>query len=1524
MKEQKLDRFSVAGSCKTETGMYDPRFEHDNCGIGAVVNIKGIKTHATVENALKIVENLKHRAGKDAEGKTGDGVGILLQVSHKFFSKVTKPLGIELGEERDYGVGMFFFPQDELKRNQAKKMFEVIVNKEGMEFLGWREVPTDPTKLGQKAVDCMPYIMQGFVKRPAEVAKGLDFDRKLYVARRVFEQSNDDTYVVSLSSRTIVYKGMFLVEQLRLFFADLQDKDYESAIATVHSRFSTNTNPSWERAHPNRFIVHNGEINTIKGNADKMLAREETMESEHLKGELQKVLPVINSEGSDSAMLDNTLEFLVMSGMDLPLAVMIMIPEPWANNRIMSQKKKDFYQYYATMMEPWDGPASILFSDGDMMGAVLDRNGLRPSRYYITDDDYLILSSEVGVLDIDPTKILVKERLRPGKMLLVDTVAGRVIDDDELKETYANKQPYGEWLDRNLLKLEDLKIPNERVPEYTKEERQRMQKAFGYTFESLREAILPMAKNGGEGTSAMGIDTPLAALASDHQPLFNYFKQLFAQVTNPPIDSIREKVVTSTTVYIGEDGNLLEEKAENCQVLKVNNPILTNTDLMKIKAMKVPGFKVEVIPIIYYKNTSLEKAIDRLFVEADRAYRDGANILILSDRGIDENHVPIPSLLAVSALQQHLVRTKKRTSVAMILESGEPREVHHFATLLGYGACAINPYLVQDTVKQLVDEHMLDKDYYAAVQDYNNAILNGIVKIASKMGISTIQSYEGSKIFEAISIDKNVIDKYFTNTVSRIGGITLKDIENDVNELHSAAYDPLGLESDLTLESRGRHKMRSGADPHLYNPATIHLLQEATRRGDYELFKQYTDLVNKEEREITLRGLMDFNYPKKGVPLEEVESVDSIVQRFKTGAMSYGSISQEAHETLAIAMNRLHGKSNSGEGGEDAERIASKNSSVNRCSAIKQVASGRFGVTSQYLVSAQEIQIKMAQGAKPGEGGHLPGKKVYPWIAKTRLSTPGVALISPPPHHDIYSIEDLEQLIFDLKNSNRDARITVKLVSEAGVGTVAAGVAKAGAQVVLISGYDGGTGAAPASSIHNAGLPWELGLSETHQTLIMNGLRNKVRIETDGKLMSGRDVAIAALLGAEEYGFATAPLVTLGCVMMRVCNLDTCPAGIATQNPELRKRFAGKPEYVENFMRFIAAELREYMAKLGCKTIDEMVGRSDLLKVREDLSGREKEIDLSKILNNPFADQKKKVIFDPKQVYDFELEKSKDITVLLKQLGPELEKQQRRSIDVEVTNTDRSFGTIFGSEITKKYGGEGLPEDTFIVKCSGAGGQSFGAFIPKGLTLELVGDSNDYFGKGLSGGKLVVYAPAGVKYKKDENIIIGNVALYGATSGKAFISGVAGERFCVRNSGASAVVEGVGDHGCEYMTGGRVVVLGKTGKNFAAGMSGGIAYVLDEDNDLYTRMNKEMVFSEEISNKYDVMELKDMIKEHVALTNSEKGKEILDNFSEYLPKFKKVIPYDYNRMLMAIVQMEEKGLSSEQAQIEAFYANTRG
>lgn len=1504
-----------------EAPLYRQQFEHDNCGIGACVNIKGTKSRATVENALKIVENLEHRAGKDVEGKTGDGVGILTQVPHTFFKRVTKPLGIQLGGEREYGVGMFFFPQDELKRNQAKKMFEIIVEKEGLEFLGWREVACVPDVLGQRAVECMPCIMQGFVKKPANTPKGIEFDRKLYVARRVFEQSSDNTYVVSLSSRTIVYKGMFLVGQLRTFFTDLQSEVYESAIAIVHSRFSTNTNPSWERAHPNRFIVHNGEINTIRGNYDKMLAREENMESEHLHGLLHKVLPAIDPNGSDSAMLDNTLEFLVMSGMDLPLAVMITIPEPWANNKTMSQSKRDFYQYYATMMEPWDGPASILFSDGDIMGAILDRNGLRPSRYLITEDDQLILSSEVGVLDIEPTKIKVKERLRPGKMLLVDTRRGEVIDDDQLKEAYASRQPYGEWLDNNLVELKNLKIPNERVPEFSAEERHRLQKAFGYTYDEMRTSILPMAENGGEAIAAMGVDTPLPFLSKTYHPLFHYFKQLFAQVTNPPIDAIREHIVTSTTVYIGAEGDVLEEKAKNCNVLKVNNPILTNTDLMKIKSMKEDGFKTAVVPITYYKNTKLERAIERLFVEADRVYREGANILILSDRGVDENHVAIPSLLAVSALNQHLVKTKKRTSVALILESGEPRDVHHFATLLGYGACAINPYLAQESIKELIDNKMLDKDYYAAVNDYNKAILNGIVKIASKMGISTIQSYQGSQIFEAIGIDEDVINKYFTNTVCRIGGTSLEDMEKEVDALHSMAFDPLGLATDLTLDSPGQHKMRSGGDEHLYNPATIHTLQEATRRGDYELFKQYTALVNDENSIKNLRGLMDFKYPEKGIPLEEVESVDSIVTRFKTGAMSYGSISKEAHETMAIAMNILHGKSNSGEGGEDVERLSIGPDGLNRCSAIKQVASGRFGVTSQYLVSAQEIQIKMAQGAKPGEGGHLPGGKVYPWVAKTRHSTPGVGLISPPPHHDIYSIEDLAQLIYDLKNANKYARISVKLVSEAGVGTVAAGVAKAGAQVILISGYDGGTGAAPKSSIHNAGLPWELGLSETHQTLIQNGLRQRVRIETDGKLMSGRDVAIAAILGAEEFGFATAPLITMGCVMMRVCNLDTCPVGVATQNPELRKRFRGKPEYVINFMRFIAEELREYMAKLGVRSVDELVGRTDLLAQKENLTPAQKKIDISGILGNPYAG-KPGSIFDPKKVYDFALEKTLDEKVLLKQMTKAMENGQKRSIEVDVANTDRAFGTILGSEITRKFG-TSLEDDTYRVLCKGAGGQSFGAFIPKGLTLELVGDSNDYFGKGLSGGKLIVYPPKGSRFKSEENIIIGNVALYGATSGKVFVNGVAGERFAVRNSGCLAVVEGVGDHGCEYMTGGRVVVLGHTGKNFAAGMSGGIAYVLDEGNDLYIRLNKEMVSSHEITSKYDIQELKEMIQEHVAYTNSEKGKEILEHFEEYLPKFKKIISHDYERVLTTIVQMEEKGLSAEQAQIEAFYANMR-
>ena len=1472
-----------------QRGLYDPAFEHDACGIGAVVDIKGRQSYETVDSALKIVEKLEHRAGKDAEGKTGDGVGILLQISHQFFQKAATECGIQLGEARDYGVGMFFFPQDTLRRNQAKKMFEVIVAKEGMEFLGWRKVPVCPEVLGQKALSKMPNIQQAFVKRPGDAARGLEFDRRLYVARRVFEQSNDNTYVPSLSSRTVVYKGMFLVGELRKFYLDLQSRDYHSAIACVHSRFSTNTNPSWERAHPNRLILHNGEINTIRGNADRMLAREETMSNPVIDDALDKIYPVVNGAGSDSAMLDNTLEFLVMSGMDLPLAVMVTIPEPWTKDGSISRAKRDLYQYYAIMMEPWDGPASILFSDGDAMGAVLDRNGLRPSRYYITDDGKLILSSEVGALDLDPRKIVKKSRLEPGKMLLVDTVQGRIIDDAELKETYAARQPYGEWLDRGLIRLKDLPVPNKKVPGYSQEELTRLEKAFGYTYEDVKNTILPMARTGAEPTAAMGVDIPLAVLSDHEQPLFNYFKQLFAQVTNPPIDAIREEVVTDTTVYLGNDGNLLEERADNAHALQVGNPILTSVDLMKIRDMKQPGFQVETVSILYYKNTPLKRALDHLFVAVDRAYRNGANIVILSDRGVDENHVAIPSLLAVSAVERYLIRTKKCTAVSIVLESAEPRDVNHFATLLGYGARAVNPYLAHAAIGSLIDQGLLDKDYHTAVKDYNQAILSGIVKIASKMGISTIQSYQSAQIFEAVGIDRVVVDEYFTGTLSRVGGVGLKEIAQLVDDHHSRAFDPLGLGGDPTLDSRGEHKARAGQEDHMYSPQVIHLLQEATRRGDYKLFKEYTALVDDASKPHTLRGLMEMQYLDTPIPLDEVESVDSIVKRFKTGAMSFGSISAEAHECMAVAMNTLGGKSNCGEGGEDPARFGTLKNS-----AIKQVASGRFGVTSEYLVSAQDLQIKMAQGAKPGEGGHLPGKKITPEVARTRHSTPGVTLISPPPHHDIYSIEDLAQLIYDLKNANRQARISVKLCAEPGVGTIASGVAKAGAQVVLICGYDGGTGAAPRSSIHSAGVPWELGVAETHQTLIMNGLRSRVIVETDGKLMSGRDVAIACMLGAEEFGFATAPLVTMGCCMMRVCNLGTCPAGIATQDPELRRRFTGKPEYVMNFMRFVAQELREHMACLGVRTVDELVGRTDLLKVREHaVNERAATVDLSAILDNPFEGAQVKRHFDPADAYDFQLEKTVDMRVLLKKMKGALEKGEKRTVNVPVTSTDRTLGTIFGSDITRLHGSS-LPDDTFTVKCTGGGGQSFGAFIPKGLTLELEGDCNDYMGKGLSGGKIIVYPPKGSPFKPEENIIIGNVALYGATSGKAFINGMAGERFAVRNSGACAVVEGVGDHGCEYMTGGRVVVLGPTGKNFAAGMSGGIAYVWDEDRDLYLRLNKALVTVDPVTERQDIQEIRTMLTEHVEATGSPKAREILDHLEEKAACFKKILPRDYH------------------------------
>ena len=1469
--------------------------EHDACGIGTVVQIDGKQSYDVLDKALHIVEKLEHRAGKDASGKVGDGVGILLQISDDFFRKTLKKDNIKLPQ--NYGVGMFFLPKNKLLLNQHKKMFEKLVEQEGCTFITWRKVPCDESILGQKAKDCMPSIYQAFV------SGGQDLEQKLYVIRREFEKSCKETYVASLSSRTIVYKGMFLVSQLRKFYLDLQDKNYKSAIAIVHSRFSTNTTPSWQRAHPNRYIAHNGEINTIRANVNKMLAREESMHSKFLDENSSKILPIINTSGSDSAMLDNALEFLVMNGMPLEKAVMILIPEPW-KHQTMDQKKKDFYHYYATMMEPWDGPAAILFSDGQKVGAVLDRNGLRPSRYYLTSDNMLILSSEVGVLDIDEKKIVKKSRLEPGKMLLVDTKEKKLIEDYDLKNEYANSNPYGEWLDNHLLHLQDLPAPDKKTHIHSQPERDILYKVFGYTYEDVKDIILPMARVKIEPTSAMGTDIPLAIYSQNHLSLFHYFKQLFAQVTNPPIDSLREEVVTDTTIYIGSDGNLLEDKSDNCTVLEVNNPILTSRDMDKIRQLNQTGFKNETISLLFYRGTSLKEALDNLFIECDKAYRNGANILILSDKGVDEGHMAIPSLLAVSALEQHLVKTKKKTDVSIILESGEPRDVHQFATILGYGATAIYPYLAHECIEEMIQLNMLDKEVNIAIDDYNEAILKGIVKIAAKMGISTLQSYQGAQIFEAIGISKEVIDTYFTNTISEVEGITLEDIEKDLIYHHDRAYDPLGLTTDTSLDSIGFHKLRKGdgKEDHLYSPETIVKLQRATQTNNYDLFKEYSNELNSNSQKHHLRSQLHFKKTQESIPLSEVESEYEIVKRFKTGAMSYGSISEEAHTCMAIAMNRLGGKSNSGEGGEKPERLGTEKNS-----AIKQVASGRFGVTEEYLVSAKEIQIKMAQGAKPGEGGHLPGKKVYPWIAKTRYSTPGVSLISPPPHHDIYSIEDLAQLIYDLKNANPKARISVKLVSEAGVGTIASGVAKAGATVVLISGYDGGTGAASQSSIHHAGLPWELGLAQAHQNLVENGLRSRVLIETDGKLMTGKDVAIACLLGAEEFGFATAPLVTMGCMMMRVCNLDTCPFGVATQNQKLRKRFKGKPEYVMNFMLFIARELREIMAELGYHTINEMVGHTDNLEVDEDAN-----MDYSNILMTPYN-----IHYEPKDTYDFELEKTVDMKTLLPKFEPYFNEKKPHAETINISSTDRTVGTILSSAVTKQFNNT-LQDDTYTIHCNGGAGQSFGAFAQKGITLDVHGDANDYFGKGLSGGKLIIQPKADATFKPNENVIIGNVALYGATSGEAYIRGMAGERFAVRNSGASAVVEGVGDHGLEYMTGGTVVILGQTGKNLAAGMSGGIAYIYDPNHDLYTRLNKQLVNTYEVSGKADIETLTQLLNNHYKYTNSDVAEKILSNFDSELSNFKKIVPKDYEKITTLIQELKAKGYHDDEASLMAF------
>ena len=1511
-------------------GLYSPYYEHDACGIGAIVNIDGEKSHEVLSDCLTILEKLKHRGGTGADENTGDGAGILFNIPDEFFREELKNKDVELPDEGDYAVGMLFMPQEKKAREESIRLFEDICKEENMKVMYWREVPTNPSILGKASLEAMPYIMQAFVKRPNGTKRDKDFERELYIVRRIIEKRagwiskflNETFYIASFSSKTIVYKGMLLSTQLREFYKDLEDERLVTSLALVHSRYSTNTFPSWERAHPNRFMIHNGEINTLRGNVNKVYSRETNVKSRVLGKDLNRVLPIINKEGSDSAIFDNNLEFLYMNGMDLSRAVMMLIPEPWYKSRTMSKEKRDFYEYNATLMEPWDGPASIVFTDGEKVGAVLDRNGLRPSRYYITKDRRLILTSEVGALDIDPELVEKKDRLMPGRMLLVDTAKKEVISDEELKHAYASEHPYGEWLEENLITLDKMEESKKYKIEYDKETRKRLEKTFGFTYEEVKNTIVKMAETGAEPIGAMGIDTPIAVLSRQAHPLFNYFKQLFAQVTNPPIDAIREEIVTATNVYIGPEGNILEDRPSNCEVIKLDSPIITNEELAKIKEYNKGNIKTKVIDIVFDKGTSLEDALDEMFEKAQDAYIKGYTMLVLSDRSVSKEKVPIPSLLAVSALHQYMVKKGTRTSVGLILETGEPREVHHFATLLGFGASAINPYMAYECIRGSVEEGLIEGfEYDKAIKNYNHAVLSGITKILSKMGISTIQSYQGAQIFEAIGISKEVIDRYFTNTTSRIDGIGLEEIQKEAEIRHDNGFRPKTYAADFTLDTPGYDKLRSGnngQEEHLYNPMTIHKLQQSTKQNSYELFKEYTALIDDEQAEVTLRGLLEFNYTSKEIPLEEVEPVEEIVKRFKTGAMSYGSISKEAHEALAIAMNRIGGKSNTGEGGEDRQRWIPDANGDSRRSSIKQIASGRFGVTSEYLVNADELQIKLAQGAKPGEGGHLPGGKVYPWIAKTRHSTTGVGLISPPPHHDIYSIEDLAQLIYDLKNANTGSRISVKLVSECGVGTIAAGVAKAGAEVILISGYDGGTGAAPRNSIKNAGLPWELGLAETHQTLLLNELRERVRIEADGKLMSGRDVAIAALLGAEEFGFATAPLVTLGCVMMRVCNLDTCPVGVATQNEELRKRFKGKPEYVVNFMYFIAQELREIMAKLGFRKVDDMIGRVDKLKQKKHAHGwKAQNIDLSSILYVPDKYRGKVVRFNPDKKYDFKLNKVMDEKVFLDKFKNSIENGEKVRYEVDITNTDRTLGTILGSEITRVNGHEGLTEDTIEIKCNGAAGQSFASFIPKGLTFEVEGDANDYFGKGLSGGKLVIYPPKKSSFKAEENILIGNVALYGATSGKAFINGIAGERFCVRNSGATAVVEGVGAHGCEYMTGGKVVVLGKTGINFAAGMSGGVAYLYREDDSFRTNINEELILLEELSLDDEKL-VKSLIEEHVNTTGSPKANKILLNFETEKTNFIKIIPKDYKRVLETVEKYENLGCDEDEALIRTF------
>ena len=1533
IKSNEQEVFPVAPrlDAPKKQGLYDPRHEHDACGVGFVANIKGQKSHRLVEQGLQILQNLDHRGACGSEVNTGDGAGILIQVPHEFLVEATKAIGINLPAEGQYGVGMIYLPPDPRERRKIEQTFEKIVNSEGQEFLGWRTVPKDNSSLGETAKSAEPQVAMVFIGRGEGIADDLAFERKLYVIRKKCHKeircsTMDGSaywYVCSLSCRTLVYKGMLLTEQVGTYFSDLRNPLMKTALALVHSRFSTNTFPSWSRSHPYRYVAHNGEINTLRGNINWMRAREALFASDAFGEDIEKILPIVDPNGSDSAMFDNVLELLVLAGRSLPHAMMMMIPEPWANHESMSDEKKAFYEYHSCLMEPWDGPACIAFTDGIRIGASLDRNGLRPSRYYVTKDDQVIMASEVGVLDIAPENIAQKGRLQPGRMFYIDTEQGRIVDDTEIKDQIAGEQPYRQWLNQHMIELDSLPKPDQ-AAEPSHGAIQRRQQAFGYTFEDLRLLMVPMARDAVEAVGSMGTDTPLAVLSNQPQSLYNYFQQLFAQVTNPPIDCIREEIVTSSETTIGSEKNLLNPVPESCHLIELKSPVLTNEEFAKLKHLDQAGYKSATLPILYKVDKGakgLEKALSDLFKKADLAIEEGVNILILSDRGIGAKNAAIPALLAVSGLHHHLIRAGTRTRVGLVLESGEPREVHHFSLLIGYGCGAINPYLAFESLDDLINQGLLvNIDHKKACNNFVKAAVKGIIKVASKMGISTIQSYRGAQIFEAIGINEQLVDKYFTWTSTRVEGIGMEEIAQEVETRHRRAF-PDRQTVNRTLDVGGQYQWRSEGEYHLFNPETVHKLQKAVRNADYKVFKEYSALVNEQFKHwATLRGLLDFK-PSEPIPIDQVESVEAIVKRFKTGAMSYGSISKEAHEALAVAMNRIGGRSNTGEGGEDPARYIPETNGDSKNSAIKQVASGRFGVTSSYLVHAQELQIKMAQGAKPGEGGQLPGGKVYPWIAKVRHSTPGVGLISPPPHHDIYSIEDLAELIHDLKNGNIHARISVKLVSEVGVGTIAAGVAKAHADVVLISGYDGGTGASPQGSIKHAGIPWELGLAETHQTLVLNNLRSRIVVETDGQLKTGRDVVLAALLGAEEFGFATAPLVALGCIMMRVCHLNTCPVGVATQDPELRKHFTGDPAHAVNFMLFIAQEVREIMAQLGFRSLTDMVGRTDRLEPRKAIDHwKAKGVDFSKILYQP--DVGPGVGRYCQITQDHGITKSLDVTRLLDLCKPALDRKEKVRATLPIRNVNRVTGTITGSELTRRHGANGLPEDTIHLTFQGSAGQSFGAFIPPGMTLVLEGDANDYLGKGLSGGKIILYPPEGSTFASEENMITGNVALYGATAGQVYIRGMAGERFAVRNSGVTAVVESIGDHGCEYMTGGKVVVLGRSGRNFAAGMSGGVAYILDEAGDFATRCNLQMVAIEPLDAE-DTADLKTLVGDHAINTRSLRAAKILAEWDSFLPHFVKVMPKDYKRVQQAIKKAKADGLTGDDALDAAFEMNSK-